>query len=40
LIDQSDFAFGLRDYLIDSEALPDGIYAYSSRTLIIITGEN
>jgi hypothetical protein len=40
LIDQSDFAYALRDYLIDSEALPDGIYTYSSRTLIIITGEN
>ena len=39
LIDQSNFAFALRDYLIDSEALPDGIYAYSSQTLIIITGE-
>jgi len=39
LVDQSDFAYALRDYLIDNKTIPEGIYAYSSQTLIIIKGE-
>ena len=39
LVDQSDFAYDLRDYLIDGTPIPDGIYAYSSKTLIIVEGE-
>lgn len=39
LVDQSDFAYALRDHLIDNTEMPAGIYAYSSKTLIIITGE-
>lgn len=39
LVDQSDFAYALRDYLIGGMPIPDGIYAFSSKTLIIIEGE-
>ncbi len=39
LADQSPFAYALRDYLLDGETIPDGYYAFSSRTLIIVTGE-
>ncbi|MFU8827755.1 MAG: hypothetical protein ACNA70_09755, partial [Brevefilum sp.] len=39
LVDQSAFAFALRDHLLDSAPVPPGIYAFSSRNLIIITGE-
>ena len=39
LVDQSDFAYALRDYLVSGEAVPDGLYAYSSQTLIIIQNE-
>ena len=39
LVDQSDFAYALRDHLLDNREMPEGIYAYSSKTLIIITGE-
>ena len=39
LVDQSDFAYDLRDYLIDGNAIPEGIYAYSSQTLIIIQNK-
>ena len=36
LVDQSEFAYALRDYLLAGDPIPDGIYAYSSQTLIII----
>lgn len=36
LIGQSDFAYGLRDYVLHGDSLAAGIYAFSSRTLIII----
>jgi hypothetical protein len=39
LDDQSAFAYALRDHILNSEALPAGLYAYSSQTLIIITGD-
>lgn len=39
LVDHSDFAYALRDYLLAGDPIPDGIYAYSSQTLIIIEGE-
>jgi hypothetical protein len=39
LDDQSAFAYALRDHILSSEALPAGLYAYSSQTLIIITGD-
>jgi len=39
IVDQSAFAYALRDYLLDGAEMAPGIYAYSSRTLVIITGE-
>lgn len=39
LVDQSDFAYALRDYLLEGKAMPAGIYAYSSQTLIIIKND-
>lgn len=39
LVDQSDFAYDLRDYLILNREMPESYYAYSSKTLIIITNE-
>lgn len=39
LANQSDFAYALRDYLLDNQPMPFGLYAYSSQTLIIITGD-
>ena len=39
LTDQSDFAYALRDFILDGKAMPIGIVAFSSQTLIIITGE-
>jgi len=39
LVDQSDFAYALRDYILEQEPMPLGYYAYSSQTLIIIQGE-
>ena len=39
LVDQSDFAYALMDYLLDGKAMPAGIYAYSSQTLIIIKND-
>ena len=38
LADQSDFAYALRDHILDDKTMPPGLYAYSSHTLIIITG--
>lgn len=38
LVDQSDYAYALRDYLLTGDSIPDGIYAYSSQTLVIIEG--
>jgi hypothetical protein len=40
LVDQSGFAYALRDYLIGGTPIPDGIYAFSSQTLIIVEGED
>jgi len=39
LADQSDFAYALRDYLLNNQLMPEGLYATSSQTLIIITSE-
>ncbi len=39
IVDQSAFAYALRDYLLDGAEIPPGIYAFSSRNLVIITGE-
>jgi hypothetical protein len=39
LIDQSDFAYALRDHILLGQEIPVGLYAYSSNTLIIITGN-
>lgn len=38
LVDQSDFAYTLRDYLLGGKPIPEGIYAFSSQTMIIIEG--
>ncbi|NLN70670.1 MAG: hypothetical protein GX142_07800 [Chloroflexi bacterium] len=39
IVDQSAFAYALRDYLLDNEDMPLGIYAFSSRNLVIVTGK-
>jgi hypothetical protein len=39
LVDRSAFAYALRDHLLDGAEMPPGIYAFSSRNLVIITGE-
>ncbi len=39
LIDQSDFAYALRDHLLFNREMPESYFAYSSKTLIIITNE-
>jgi hypothetical protein len=39
IVDHSAFAYALRDHLLDGAEMPLGIYAYSSRNLVIVTGE-
>jgi hypothetical protein len=39
LADQSPFAKNLADHILHGWEMPEGIYAYSSQTLIILTGE-
>lgn len=39
IVGHSAFAYALRDHLLDGTEMPLGIYAYSSRNLVIITGE-
>ena len=39
LVDQSDFAYDLRDYLLLNDEMPESYYAYSNKTLIIIANE-
>ena len=39
LVDQSDFAYALRDHILNGWEMPAGFYAFSSQTLIIIKGE-
>lgn len=39
LVDQSDFAYALRDHILRGWAMPEGQFVYSSQTLIIITGD-
>lgn len=39
LDDQSAFAYALRDHILTGAAMPAGLYAYSSQTLIIIKGD-
>jgi len=39
LVDQSDFATALQDYLLYSHEMPESYYAFSSKTLIIISNE-
>jgi hypothetical protein len=38
LADQSDFAYDLADHILNGSPMPEGLYAYSSQTLIIIQG--
>ena len=40
LVDQSDFAYDLRNTLLTNAAMPEGLYAFSAKTLIVIQGEN
>jgi len=39
LVDQSGFAYNLRDHILDGAQMPEGYYAFSSQTLVIITGD-
>lgn len=39
IVDQSAFAYALRDHILEDAEIPIGIYAYSSRNLVIITRE-
>lgn len=39
LVDQSDFAYALRDHILNGWDMPAGLYAFSSQTLIIIKGD-
>ena len=39
LVDQSDFAYTLRDHILNGWDMPAGFYAFSSQTLIIIKGD-
>lgn len=38
LVDQSDFAYALRDHILKGTPIPEGYYAFSSQTLIVVTG--
>jgi hypothetical protein len=37
IIDQSEFAFALRDHLLKGSRMPGGIYFYASQTLVLVT---
>lgn len=37
--DQSAFAYALRDYILFQRPMPEGLYAFSSQTLVIVQGE-
>jgi hypothetical protein len=37
IVDQSDFAFALRDYLLRGIDMPSGIYFYASQILVLVT---
>jgi hypothetical protein len=39
LTNQSDFAYALRDHILQGREMPEGLYAFSSQTLIIIKNE-
>jgi len=39
LVDQSNFAYALRDYIFNQMAMPENYYAFSAQTLIIIKNE-
>ena len=39
LVDQSSFAYLLRDHILEQQDMPEGFYAFSSQTLILIQGE-
>jgi len=39
IIDQSAFAFALRDHILNQRPMPEGLYAFSSQTLIIVKGN-
>ncbi len=39
LVGQSNFAYDLRDHILHRQEMPPGFYAFSSQTLIIITGD-
>ena len=36
IIDQSEFAYHLQDYLLEGKSIPVGIYAFSSHNLVIV----
>jgi hypothetical protein len=40
LVDQSDFAYALGDHILNNAAMPEGLYAFSAKTIIIYQGEN
>ncbi len=40
LVDQSEFAYALEDHILNNAAMPEGLYAFSAKTIIIIQGEN
>ena len=39
IVDQSAFAYALRDHILYQRPMPEGLYAFSSQTLVIITGD-
>ncbi len=36
IVDQSDFAYYLQDYLLEDKSIPSGLYGFSSQTLVIV----
>ena len=40
LVDQSEFAYALRDHILTNMDIPESLYAFSAKTIIIIQGEN
>jgi len=39
IVEQSAFAYALSDHILEGAEMPPGIYAFSSRNLIVVTGE-
>lgn len=40
LVDQSEFAYALGDHILNNATIPEGLYAFSAKTIILIEGEN